>query len=197
MQRSLLHFNPVFIRMYIDRTTILFLALLLLLAAPMRNYNPQFASAVAEEPEAKPAKESVSADELERLVEDLDADRYATREGASQKLQKAGADALSLLADTADNGSYEASARALGILERWGQSGEETLQLPTLECLAALKNHPRVQKEAVKQLGKYYAASTLKTFIAKQGVVADFFVQRSKRWRGPLPIGYQQQVERR
>jgi hypothetical protein len=74
------------------------------------------APATAQEGDVSPPAAESPAEDVAELIRQLDADRFTDRQAASNKLEAAGERAIPHLIETAENGSVEASARAVNIL---------------------------------------------------------------------------------
>ena len=90
-----------------------------------------FSSEVEPKPELRPvaggkAKE-VSADEIRRLVGQLDANRFADRKAAGKRLEEIGQPAIEPLVAPAPRGSLELEQRAMQVLEQFYRSADESL----------------------------------------------------------------------
>jgi hypothetical protein len=72
-----------------------------------------------------PVANAPSGDELARWIHDLDADSFAIREQASNKLREAGRAAVNLLAQAIAGDSAEVSTRASSILQRIADGSDE------------------------------------------------------------------------
>lgn len=72
-----------------------------------------------------PVANAPSGDELARWIHDLDADSFAIREQASNKLREAGPAAVNLLAQAIVGDSAEVSTRASSILQRIADGSDE------------------------------------------------------------------------
>jgi hypothetical protein len=103
--------------------------------APAAEPEGASAPAAAEAAVIDPAK-------LEKLVTDLDDDRYAIREAAQKELALLGAPALDAVAEAAVKGSLESSTRALNVLLGWADSKDNTLSLAALERITQLEARP-------------------------------------------------------
>ncbi len=78
-------------------------------------------------PQAVP-EDSVPAADIAVLVKQLDSDRFADRQAASQELEKIGRAAIPALAEAAGGDSLEVTVRSIDILRKLGESEDETLQ---------------------------------------------------------------------
>lgn len=74
-------------------------------------------------------------EDIQTLIEQLDADRYTERQAAEELLEKLGPDAVEALTETAINGSREASLRAVLILTRHAESEDKALAKAGQEAL--------------------------------------------------------------
>ena len=111
--------------------------------------------------------------DIDRWIADLDADQFAVRENASQKLRDAGRTVIERLAETADGPHAEASARAAAILDDWSRSEQPDLQLAALQRLVALKHHPALKRRAKAELAVHHERRALKRLLALGAKVPD------------------------
>ncbi len=103
----------------------------------------QGATAHAEEPAPAPvAKTPASPEQIARWTEELDDNRFDTRENAQLELEHAGAVALDEVAQAAHTGSLESSTRALNILLTWAESRDHELRIAALERIMKLSQRP-------------------------------------------------------
>jgi hypothetical protein len=86
----------------------------------------------ADEPPTSAAAESI---EISRWIEQLDADQFAQRSEANKRLEEAGKQACPQLADTAIGGSREARLRAIEILRKHIEDGDEDTQAAAKQAL--------------------------------------------------------------
>jgi hypothetical protein len=86
---------------------------------------------------------SPSPAELARLVDELDSDRYATREEAGRQLLAAGDAAIDLLATAVATGSPETAWRASAILEQIALEGSETSLVRVTDAFEQLSQGSR------------------------------------------------------
>ncbi len=109
-------------------------------------------------PAAQPAKEpekttpaektqvsppSVTPEELDQLVQQLDADAFADRQAASQRLAELGRAAIDALIRAAASESLEANVRALDILKKHLDSQDAELKKSAKEALEKIAEGPR------------------------------------------------------
>lgn len=110
---------------------------------------------------------------LTQLIESLDSPRYSERFEASGQLKRAGRRGLDVLKSAAEDGSIEASSRALGILEYHFKNDDEgALQDQTkqiLEAIAEQKDHP-------KQLAAQRILNPKRSSVATPRLPAPFLV---------------------
>ena len=78
--------------------------------------------------------------EVERLVSELDASEFATRQAASQRLAELGKSAFPALEKAAQSESREASTRAIEILKRHFGGGDNDAQAAAKETLQRIAN---------------------------------------------------------
>ncbi|MFZ5831444.1 MAG: hypothetical protein ACOY3P_15270 [Planctomycetota bacterium] len=114
-------------------------------------------TAIALAPGADPLFPSAAGAEadVDRLIEDLDADDFATREGASKQLESLGQPAAAPLAKAATVGSLEVTSRALEILKRLSEDDDAAKRdaaRAALEEVAASGN-PSAARRAREALG--------------------------------------------
>src|SRR5262245_51976470 len=116
------------------------------------------AAAVALVNQAANAQQPRSADEqLARLVRQLDADEFLSREYATESLLKAGSAALPALRGILKNGSLEATSRAFYILRELGLAAkfeEDDEAWALLHELAARKEVPTLARRAEATLAE-------------------------------------------
>lgn len=86
--------------------------------------------------------EAVGAEQIARWIIQLDDNRYATRENAQFRLEKAGSAAVAEVAQSALTGSLESSTRALNILLSWSEGSDPELRMAALEQIAELPHRP-------------------------------------------------------
>ncbi len=91
-------------------------------------------SAAASVDEAAPTEEAVDAD-VAQLIEQLDADRFAQRQAATQKLLEKGKSVIPALIEAAGSESREVSGRAVEILKRHVATGDEEMKTAAKEAL--------------------------------------------------------------
>ncbi len=92
--------------------------------------------------------DATSAEQLEEWLAELDSDRYAVRERATDSLLAAGARAVPYLREAAFGNSLEAADRAVWTLQQLADSNEQSLQLAALEVLVAADRFPSIAREA-------------------------------------------------
>ena len=97
-------------------------------------------AAPVEKPEAVQESSGASAGEIAALVEQLDSDKFAERQAASEKLSAIGKPAIPALAEAAAGESLEVTVRSLAILKELLESPDE----PTKEAA----------KSALEQIAK-------------------------------------------
>lgn len=89
--------------------------------------------------EAKPALAApVSAAEVDKLIEELDAKRFSQRQTAQQKLAEAGKIAFPALEKATQSVSREVATRSLEILKRHFETGDDEIKAAAKESLARL-----------------------------------------------------------
>ncbi len=86
--------------------------------------------------------EAATGEQVARWIVELDDNRYATRERAQFRLEKAGGDAVAEVAQSARTGSLESSTRALNILLAWSEGDDPALRMAALEQIAKLQHRP-------------------------------------------------------
>lgn len=94
-----------------------------------------FAGLLCFVPLLAPAQEAESDAAIDRLVKQLDADEFAERQAATQKLEELGASALLALEAATQGKSHEAASRAMAILKTHFQSGQPALKQAAKESL--------------------------------------------------------------
>jgi len=119
-------------------------------AQPTDNSAPEQPSQPAEQAgkpiSSEPAKQSapaVSPEELEKLVQQLDADAFSDRQAASQRLAELGRAAIDALVRAATSESLEANLRALDILKKHLESQDQELSKSAKEALEKIAAGPR------------------------------------------------------
>jgi hypothetical protein len=75
--------------------------------------------------QSKPAESALSAEEIAKLVGQLDAPRFADRQAASEKLAEIGKPAIAELAKAAGGESLEATTRAIDLLQKFLESPDD------------------------------------------------------------------------
>jgi hypothetical protein len=103
------------------------------------------AAALADDP--APADEA----QIAKLIEQLDAPRFADRQDAQQKLGEAGKAALPAVEKASQSENREVSGRAIEILERHFKGDDEQLKAAAKECLERLA---RNESESVARRAK-------------------------------------------
>jgi hypothetical protein len=101
--------------------------------------------ALADDP--APADEA----QIAKLIEQLDAPRFADRQDAQQKLAEAGKAALPAVEKASQSENREVSGRALEVLERHFKGNDEQLKAAAKESLERLAKH---QSESVARRAK-------------------------------------------
>jgi hypothetical protein len=104
----------------------------------------------AERPDSGASGDSQQSGEIAGWIEQLDSNQFADRNDASRKLEAAGIPALAPLADAAVGGSREVTLRALDILRKHFQQGDEatkTAAKAALEKVAA-SDHASASRRA-------------------------------------------------
>ncbi|MCH5374347.1 MAG: hypothetical protein JJ992_10235, partial [Planctomycetes bacterium] len=94
---------------------------------------PYFPVAQGAAADAGPA--SAKAEEIASWIRQLDSNRFAERKGASQKLEAAGQAAIPALASAAVGDSREVTLRALDILRKHFQVGDESTKAAASDAL--------------------------------------------------------------
>lgn len=89
---------------------------------------------------------------LGALVAALDADRFAAREDATEKLLAAGGQAVPLLTTAVHGESLEAADRAVWVLVQLSESEDQSLQLVALKALTSAQRFPTVRDDADTRL---------------------------------------------
>jgi hypothetical protein len=117
------------------------------------------------------ATPTVDADELARLIQKLDTDRFAVREAAQQRLLSLGPAALADVGREASLGSLESSTRAVSILLQWSLSDDSALSLGALEQLAALTNRPAESAMAADRLAEVRERAAMEHIVELGGRV--------------------------
>jgi len=85
---------------------------------------------------------AATGEQTARWIAQLDDNRYATRENAQFRLEKAGSAAVAEVAQSARIGSLESSTRALNILLSWSEGSDPALRIAALEQIVALPHRP-------------------------------------------------------
>ena len=98
-------------------------------------------AAPSEKPKVSPP--AVTPEELEKLVQMLDADAFSDRQVASQRLAELGRAALDALVRAATSESLEANVRALDILKKHLDSQDAELKKAAKEALEKIAAGPR------------------------------------------------------
>lgn len=86
-------------------------------------------------PEQKPNAEAADSGRFAPWIQQLDSDRFADRNEASRRLEEAGRAAFPALAEAALGASREATLRALEILRKHSQEGNEASKKAAWEAL--------------------------------------------------------------
>jgi len=92
--------------------------------------------------------ETVADEQIVAWVVELDDNRYAMRENAQFRLEKAGSAALNHVAKSARSGSLESSTRALNILLAWSEGNDPDLRIAALEQIIELPQRPTEAQQA-------------------------------------------------
>ena len=98
-------------------------------------------TAPSEKPKVSPP--AVTPEELEKLVQQLDADAFSDRQTASQRLAELGRAAIDALVRAATSESLEANVRALDILKKHLDSQDAELKKAAKEALEKIAAGPR------------------------------------------------------
>jgi len=141
-----------------------------------------------------------------RLIKDLDANRYETRELAERQLSEAGLAALEAVSQSARSGSLETSTRALNILLAWSEGSDAQLRIAALERIATLSNRPKESEiasiilseereqaalQGIEELGGHYGNDMRYRGISSLRIII------SKDWAGgPEGLKYLAEVRR-
>ena len=88
---------------------------------------------------------STKTPDITKLVADLDADEYATRESASKKLVETGAAAVAAIEKAATSSSLEQSSRAIRVLGDMSESGKKSDKEAAVAALKRLSKSDREQ----------------------------------------------------
>ncbi|MCS7304854.1 MAG: hypothetical protein NZ602_07080 [Thermoguttaceae bacterium] len=122
-----------------------------------------------ESPKGSPP--AVSPEELEKLVQQLDADSFADRQAASQRLAELGRAAIDALIRAATSESLEANVRALDILKKHLDSQDAELKKATKEALEKIAEGPRASSaRRAKDILKAYEERQNVEKLQQQGV---------------------------
>lgn len=129
-------------------TRVLWCLCLVLIAIPLAAAAQE--SSPAEKPAEKPGETPAapspappSAEEIAGLVKQLDADKYADREAASQALGKIGKPAIEALIGAATGESLEPTVRAIDILKKHLESTDAALKDAAKSALKKIAESPR------------------------------------------------------
>lgn len=117
------------------------------------------ASAFAEEPSiTNPhvSAPSPTSDQLQAWAVQLDANKFADREQATELLLDAGASAVPQLAQVLSGESLEAADRAVWVLQQLAENADPPVQLVALEALVTSKRFPGVVRQASLALAELY-----------------------------------------
>ena len=134
------------------------------------------------------ASTSVAA-QIAGWVAQLDDDQFAARQWAQRRLFAAGAAALDAVAAVAEEGSLEASSRAVEILSAWSENEDSALRIAALEHLAQLSARPTEAALAEEALADVRQLAALERIREAGGmVVADSASLATRRNELPLQI---------
>jgi hypothetical protein len=103
----------------------------------------------AEGPAPAGSGEAMSDEQIAKLIAQLDAERYAERQAASQKLEAAGKAAIPSLAKLAVGDSLEATVRAIDLLKKFYGASDEATKQAAKEALETVAKSD--QKAAAKR----------------------------------------------
>ncbi|MGA2616337.1 MAG: hypothetical protein ABSF26_01930 [Thermoguttaceae bacterium] len=92
---------------------------------------------------AEASRQPASADEIARLVEQLDSDRYSERETASEKLSAVGRPAVAALTKAALGGSLEVTDRSIRVLRRLLAGSDEAAKTAAKIALETIAGSDR------------------------------------------------------
>jgi|GEM_PF-1001560 len=109
---------------------------------PIGGETPPAAKPPASEQAPSPPP-TVSPEELEKLVQQLDADSFSDRQAASQRLAELGRAAIDALVRAATSESLEANLRSLDILKKHLESQDQELSKSAKEALEKIAAGPR------------------------------------------------------
>jgi hypothetical protein len=117
-----------------------------------------------------------SADEIAKLVEQLDAERFSERQAASEKLAEIGKPAIAPLAKAAVGDSLEVTTRAIALLGKFLDSSDQATKDAAKTALEGLA---KSDKSAVARRAQEYVKQPAKEQPAGQGgiVVGQFQIQ--------------------
>jgi hypothetical protein len=139
----------------------------------------------------------LSQDQLESLVAQLDSNRFAVRESATEQLLALGPQVVPMLAVVSRGESLEAADRAVWILDRLAQQGGRETERQSLEALLGADRFPAVQSRASARLTELYeeicgeqfarlgGSLTIKhPFDATAGIVTQAVIDLGVDWQG-------------
>ena len=140
---------------------------------------------------------SASNEEIGALVEALDADRFATREDATEKLLVVGMQAVDQLSTAVQGESLEAADRAVWVLVQFSKSEDRALQLAALDALTSARQFPGTQNDARTRLAALHETLCREQFqqlgalltiehpvTATDGVVTRAKIELGAEWSG-------------
>src|SRR3954470_12464796 len=90
---------------------------------------------------AKPAAKEVTPGEIDKLMEQLDANRFSERQTAQQKLAEVGKAALPALEKGTQSPSREVATRSLEVIKNHFQGEDDALKAAAKESLERLAKH--------------------------------------------------------
>ncbi len=99
-----------------------------------------------------PESDVTTNDSIAGLVANLDANRFATREAATEALHAIGSLAIAELTVASQGESFEAADRAVWLLDQLTTDGDRAVQRMALEALLAADRFPHVQSHAKSRL---------------------------------------------
>lgn len=180
-------------RIWIWTAVIALVVALDLLAGPLQAQQSSESPAEAASKAPADAQDKIDLNQIERLVDELDDDRYDVRQRAELKLEQLGKPALDAVVGAAESGTLESVTRAVNILLHWSEDESSPLRMEVLERVANLPNRPREaamaarllanarEREALAVLTKYGAQFDRKAHVHG---INNLRIILDKNWKG-------------
>ena len=147
-------------------------------------------------PESGSTNGSPATGDLARWIEQLDSDRYLTREEATQKLVAAGTTAFDVLLEVANGEKPEPADRAIWILQQGAEDDDEDVQWEANTRLAQIEGRPLIVARSLLALAEIKHRRALTRILAQGAKILEPGVDEvfgrtrerqivlDKQWRG-------------